>query len=199
MTGVGTRPAELVLASTSTYRRALLERLDLPFRCVAPRFDESSISPSGLTPRGLAEALARGKAESVANELPDATVIGCDQLVALEGRILGKPGSIEAAIDQLEAMTGRWHELVTSLLVVKAGRRIAHTDVTRLRMRSLRREEIERYVLRDRPLDCAGSYKLERAGIALFERIESEDQSAITGLPLIALTSILRGLGFPVP
>ena len=191
--------ANLILASTSVYRRELLARLGIPFRCVAPRFDESELSRDGKTPRAVAEALAEGKAVSIAVLEPGATVIGCDQLVALEGRILGKPGSLERAVEQLETLAGRTHELITALVVLRAGRTLRHTDVTRLRMRALTRPEIERYVKHDRPVDCAGSYKLEQQGIVLFESIESEDHSAITGLPLIRLTGLLRTLGYAVP
>ncbi|ODT96479.1 MAG: septum formation protein Maf [Planctomycetes bacterium SCN 63-9] len=189
----------LVLASTSPYRRILLERLGIPFRCVAPRFDEANFPGEGLDPRSLAEALAVGKALSVEAELPDATIIGSDQLVALEGRVFGKPGSAEKAVEQLEAMSGRSHQLVTAMVVRHQGQTIRHVDLTNLHMRALDLDAIRRYVERDRPYDCAGSYKLEAAGITLFDRIETDDQTAITGLPLIALTSILRGLGYPIP
>lgn len=190
---------ELILASTSAYRRALLERLGVPFRCVAPEFDEEAFPREGLSPRGLAEALARGKADAVAAREPAAVVIGCDQLVSLDGRILGKPGDAARALDQLGAMSGRAHELITAMVVVAPGRRFEHTDVARLTMRPLGRPTLERYVARDLPVDCAGSYKLERGGIALFERIESDDHTAITGLPLLALAGILAGLGFDAP
>jgi septum formation protein len=192
-------PVNLVLASTSAYRRTLLERLGIPFRCVAPRFDEGSPPRGGKTPREVAEALAEGKAVSIAVLEPGVTVIGCDQLVALEGEILGKPGSLERAIEQLQVLSGRTHELITALVVLRGDRTFRHTDVTRLRMRPLTRPEIERYARHDRPFDCAGSYKLEEQGIALFESIETEDQSAITGLPLIRLTTFLRTLGHAVP
>ena len=102
-------------------------------------------------------------------------------------------------MNQLRAMSGKSHELITSIAVWNGGRLIAHTDVTTLTMRRLTRGEVERYVEADSPLDCAGSYKLEARGIALFERIDSSDHSAVTGLPLIALTTILRGLGYPIP
>jgi septum formation protein len=190
---------ELVLASTSPYRRTLLERLGVPFRCVAPRFDEQSIPAAGIEPVALAEALARGKAASVVQLEPDAAIIGCDQLVSFGGQVFGKPGSADRAVDQLGAMSGRSHELITSLVVIHADREFVHTDVTRLRMRRLARSELERYVAADRPLDCAGSYKLEERGIALFDRIESADHTAITGLPLIALVGFLRELGFAIP
>lgn len=187
---------ELILASTSLYRRALMARLDIPFRCVAPRFDEGSIAHEGVEPRALAHTLARGKADSIADDEPAATVIGCDQVVSFEGRILGKPGTHGRAVDQLESMSGKSHELITALVVRRKDRVLAHTDVTRLWMRPLTRAELERYVSADRPADCAGSYKLEQRGIALFERIESADHTAITGLPLIALVTMLRELGF---
>lgn len=192
-------PPELILASTSPYRRALLERLAVPFRAVAPDFDEEAFPREGLTPRALAEALARGKAEAVAAREPAAVVIGSDQLVALDGRILGKPGDPARAADQLQAMAGRTHELITAMVVLAPGRRFEHTDVARLTMRPLDRAAIERYVARDLPVDCAGSYKLERGGVALFRRVESDDHAAITGLPLLALAEILAGLGFAIP
>ncbi len=190
---------DLVLASTSVYRRQLLARLGIPFRWVAPRFDEAALSRDGKTPRTVAETLAEGKAASIAVLERSATVIGCDQLVALEGRILGKPGSLERAIEQLQTLAGRTHELITALVVLRAEQSFRHTNVTRLHMRPLTHPEIERYVEHDRPVDCAGSYKLEQRGIVLFESIATEDQSAITGLPLIRLTSILRTLGHAVP
>jgi septum formation protein len=190
---------ELVLASTSRYRRDLLARLKLPFRCAAPEFDERSISPEGMTPVELAEALAAGKAASIAAREPAAVVIGCDQVVALEGRLFGKPQTRTRAIDQLQAMAGRTHELITAMVVLAGGRSFRHTDITRMRMRTLSTAEITRYAERDQPLDCAGSYKLEEHGIVLFESIESADHTAITGLPLIGLSTILRELGFAVP
>ena len=192
---------DLILASTSPYRRALVERLGVPFRCVAPPVDEQALKAGwgGVSPRELAERLAMAKAAGVASGEPDAAVIGGDQLVALDGSILGKPGTTEQAIAQLRSMSGRSHELITALIVLRSGRIYAHTDVTRLYLRDLTPEAISRYVEADRPLDCAGSYKLEARGIALFERIDSEDHSAITGVPLIALTTILRTIGFAIP
>jgi septum formation protein len=191
----------LVLASTSAYRRALLERLGVPFLCRAPRVDETALKrdAAGLDPRALAERLARAKAESLAGEEPGAAVVGADQLVAFEGRVFGKPGDARRAVEQLLTFAGRPHELITALAVWSDGQVVEHTDVTTLWMRPLTRPEAERYVARDRPFDCAGSYKLEEGGIALFERIESRDHTAVTGLPLVALTTILRDLGFPIP
>ena len=193
--------SELILASTSPYRRMLLERLGLPFRCVSPECDEAAIRAeiSARNAVGIAEELAIRKATSPTVARLGGTAIGGDQLVSLEGRLFGKPGSVERAIEQLEAMSGRTHELITAMVVVRGDRMFRHTDITRLRMRPLSRDSIARYVGADRSLDCAGSYKLESRGIALFDRIESEDHTAITGLPMIALTSILRDLGYPIP
>jgi septum formation protein len=192
---------DLVLASTSPYRRSLLERLGLPFRCRPPLCDERALQreSAGLEPRPLAEALAFAKASSLVGDEPGSTIIGCDQLVSFEGRVFGKPLTPERAIEQLLGMSGQAHELITALVVIRTTETFRHTDVTRLRMRPLTRDAIERYVAADRPFDCAGSYKLESRGIVLFDRIDSEDHSAITGLPLIAVVTILRELGFAIP
>ncbi|WP_205679137.1 Maf family protein [Aquisphaera insulae] len=198
-TRAGASPADLVLASTSPYRRELLARLGIPFRCVPPPFDESAFPREGLAPRALAERLAEEKARSVAAIEPDAVVIGSDQLVAIDGEVLGKPGTPDRAIDQLARLSGRTHELLTAVVVTSAGGVERYLDRTRMTMRALDRAAIERYVAADRPLDCAGSYRLEDRGIALFEAIEGEDYTAIVGLPLIRLVTTLRGLGFLVP
>jgi septum formation protein len=198
----GKRLPELVLASTSRYRRQLLERLGIPFRCVGPDCDESALQSTmmGFAPRRIAEELAEAKARSVAAAERVATIIACDQLVSFDGQIFGKPGTVDRAIEQLTAMSGRTHELITAVVVVSGSSElIRHTDVTRLSMRVLSRETIERYVALDRPLDCAGSYKLECHGVTLFDRIDTADHTAITGLPLIAITGILLGLGYPIP
>jgi septum formation protein len=192
---------ELVLASTSVYRRVLLERLGVPFRCRAPLCDESVLKAQGdeSNPRKLAESLARAKAESLISAEPGAAIVGCDQVVSFGGAVFGKPSTACRAADQLMAMVGRSHELITALAVIGGGRTYQHTDVTTLWLRPLTRDAIERYIAADQPLDCAGSYKLESLGIALFEKIESSDHTAITGLPLIALVSILRELGYAIP
>jgi septum formation protein len=190
---------DLVLASTSRYRRELLGRLGVPFRWRAPGVDEEAFKRGGTPPRELAAELALAKATRVADEEPGATVIAGDQVVALRGQMLGKPGSREGAIEQLLQMAGETHELYTAMAVAHEGRVYPHMDVATLRMRALSRGEIERYVDADEPFDCAGAYKLEARGIVLFERIVTEDHAAITGLPLIALTSILRGIGVTLP
>jgi septum formation protein len=193
-------PRDLVLASTSPYRRALLERLSIPFRSKAPTCDESALKAEELHPIRLAERLAHAKAASLAaGEAAGATVIGCDQLLFFDGRVFGKPGTVEAAVEQLLSLSGHQHDLITALVVLSGSRTFRHTDVTKLSMRALSRTSIARYVDAERPLDCAGSYKIESRGITLFDRIDSEDQTAIIGLPLIALVAILSELGFEIP
>ena len=191
--------SELILASTSPYRRELLARLAVPFRCVAPPIDEEAYKRSDLSPPALAEYLAEVKARSVAELEPTAIVIGCDQLATCAGRILGKPGSVAGANAQLAALAGKEHALITALVVLCGEQIERHTDIATLRMRSLTAAEIAGYVSLDAPHDCAGSYKLECHGITLFESIRSGDHSAITGLPLIALTTILRRYGKQIP
>ena len=192
--------AGIVLASTSPYRKALMERLGIPFRCRPPRVDEERFKNPATSPGDLAAFLARIKGESLLDSEPaSAIVIGGDQLLAIDGQTLGKGGTRKGAIEQLERLSGRTHELLTALAVWHQGRAIESLDVTALTMRRLSLTEIERYVDADEPWDCAGSYKIECRGITLFERIKSQDQTAITGMPLIALTTILRGLGVAVP
>lgn len=196
-------PSTLILASTSRYRRALLERLGLPFTALAPACDEDALKDPRLAPQALAEFLAEAKAASIAVQQPTAVVIGSDQLAAVEvddrWTILGKPGTAAKAVDQLALLSGRTHVLITAMVVARGAERWRHTDVTRLTMRQLDRAALERYVAADQPLDCAGAYKLECRGVALFTAIDSADASAITGLPLLALTRILAELGYAIP
>lgn len=193
-------PPPLILASTSRYRRELLGRLGLPFACIAPEVDEDEVkNEAGLSPRQIAERLAERKAAAVAARHPEAVVIGSDQLGHLDGALLGKPGSAEAAAGQLATLAGRTHELVTAVCVLAAGARHAHTDIARLTMRLLSRAAIARYVAADEPADCAGGYKLERRGIALFSAIDCADHTAITGLPLLWTANCLAGLGYDLP
>lgn len=187
---------KLILASTSTYRRALLERLGIPFDCVAPGVDETPFKSKGLAPEALAQCLAREKAQAVFARFPQALVIGGDQVAEVDGTILGKPGSLERAQAQLERMQGKPHRLLTALHLLGPGFDRPHLDVTTLHMRPLSGSEIQQYLLRDKPLDCAGSYKLEESGIKLFSKIETEDANAIVGVPLIWLQTALLEAGF---
>jgi len=192
------RPA-LVLASTSTYRRALLGRLGVDFECVSPGADETPLA--GESPLDLARRLARLKAESVASCRPDSVTVGSDQ-VALRGeQVLGKPGTVERCIAQLRESSSREVIFLTAVHVISP--RMAtiesHVDRTLVKFRKLEGREIERYVSADSPLDCAGGFKAESLGISLFERIESDDPTGLTGLPLIWLCGALRRAGIPVP
>jgi len=189
----------LILASTSRYRRELLGRLRLPFECASPQVDETALRDE--PPRELAARLARLKAEAVAAAHPGAVVIGSDQVAVRGSEALGKPGSVERCVQQLLQSSGREVEFLTAVFVLDAagGRSEATIDRTVVRFRSLARPEIERYVAADSPLDCAGGFKAESLGIALFDRIESADPTGLTGLPLIWLCGALRRAGIPVP
>ena len=191
--GLSMSQKQLILASTSKYRRELLQRLAIPFESQAPLFDEEKEKGLNLTPRALAEHLALKKAESLAKD--GFVVIGGDQLVSFEGRILGKSHTPEKAVEQLLSMQGKTHELVTAICVFDGMKTIPYTDITRLTMRSLTRAQAEHYVSLDNPIDCAGSYKIEKHGIMLFDKIDSQDFTAITGLPLMELRKILERCG----
>ena len=189
----------LILASSSRYRRALLERLGLPFDCVAPAADETRLP--GEPAAEMAARLARVKAEAVAARYPEAIVVGSDQ-VALRGTdVLGKPGTVERAREQLRASSGREVVFLTAVHVIDgmAGRAESHVDRTVVKFRELSDAEIDRYIERDQPLDCAGGFKAESLGIALFDRIESIDPTGLTGLPLSWLCGALRRARVQVP
>lgn len=196
-----TSTKDLILASTSAYRKAQLEQLGLKFTAAKPTFDEDAFKQTPgtpvLEPRVLAETLAFRKAQSLAR--PGAVVIGGDQLVSHRGNVLGKPHTRENAIEQLLSMQGSTHELVTAVCVFVDETSRAFVDITKLTMKPLARDQISRYVDLDQPLDCAGAYKIEKHGLMLFEKIDGPDFSAIQGLPLLALSRILTELGFSIP
>jgi septum formation protein len=185
----------LVLASTSRYRRELLQRLGLAFEVADPRVDEAA--RPGEAPAALARRLAIAKATAVAQRRPDAVVIGSDQVCAIDDAVLGKPGDAASAEAQLRRLSGRGARFFTAVCVATAGatRHADEVDVTEVVFRELDAGTIARYVARDRPLDCAGSFRCEGLGIALFEAIRSEDPSALVGLPLIPTARLLRGFG----
>ena len=189
----------LILASGSSYRASLLGRLALPFSACAADVDETP--ERNEHPAALAMRLATEKAHCVADSHPKAVVIGSDQVAELGGMALGKPGSRGAAIEQLQQSSGRIVVFHTAVCVIDPQGGGSHqvTDTTRVHFRSLQEDEIARYVATEQPLDCAGSFKCEGLGICLFERIESNDPSALIGLPLIALSRILRQCGFALP
>jgi septum formation protein len=185
----------LILASTSAYRRALLERLSLPFEAAAPAVDETPLA--GESPDQLSARLALAKARAVAAKHPGAVVIGSDQVATTpDGRILGKPGTVERAVEQLQAASGRAVVFLTAVAVVHPdGSCDTHTDRTVAVFRSLSEAEIRRYVDLDRPLDCAGSFRSEALGAALLERVENLDPTGLIGLPLVWLANALRRAG----
>jgi septum formation protein len=185
-------PRPLWLASTSRYRRALLARLGVEFQVAAPAVAETRLS--GEAPAELARRLALAKARAVAEQHPDALVIGSDQVCALGDQVLGKPGDAAAARAQLTAQSGRvvtFHTAV-ALVGIAAGCWRQHVDATRCTFRVLEAAEIATYVAAEAPLDCAGSFKVEGLGIALFERVDSADPTALVGLPLIWVAQALR-------
>ena len=191
--------ADLVLASSSPYRKQLLERFALPFECVAPTVDEGAVKKDTPSPIALARALAKAKAAAVAATKKQAVVIGSDQVVALGEEIFGKPGTAEAAQAQLQKLQGQEHILITAVSVHHGKDVEEFVDVTTMRMRALDKKTIARYVERDEPLDCSGAYRIEKSGIALFDKIQGEDHTAIMGLPLLKLAAVLRAHGFQVP
>lgn len=193
-----TLPYPLILASTSKYRGELLNQLGWPFKAVSPGVDEDKIKDQGHTPQELALLLSRFKAEAVFAKYPDSCVIGSDQVCSLNDIIFGKPHTVEGAIEQLAQMQGKNHQLLTAVTVISPKGIESFINITTLSMRSLTFPEIHSYVTQDMPLDCAGSYKLEAAGIKLFREIEMKDHTAIIGLPLIELTSVLLKLGYPL-
>ncbi len=188
------RPA-LILASTSRYRRELLERLRLPFSVAAPEVDESPLP--GEVPRATAARLALAKARTVAAKHPDAVVIGSDQVAELDGAPIGKPGSHARAVAQLRAMSGRTVLFHTAVAVVRLSSRYSAEAVAAVtvQVRQLDAAEIEHYLLTEQPYDCAGSAKSETLGIALLESIDSDDPTALVGLPLIRTCALLRAAG----
>ena len=191
--------AALILASTSRYRSELLSRLAVPFETRAPGVSEAH--RPGESPADRAVRLALEKARAGAESCPEAAVIGADQVAACGDRLLDKPGDPARAREQLEALSGRTALFYSACALLGGARKIhlAHVDTTTVVFRKLSAAEIERYVERERPFDCAGGFRAESLGISLFECIESRDPTALIGLPLIWLASALRAAGFQLP
>ena len=190
--------SQLILASSSPYRRTLLERLGLPFEALSPNIDETP--HPGEAAKALVLRLATAKAAKIAEARPNATIIASDQAAVADspegGAILGKPRHSAGAIAQLSRLSGRRARFLTSLCVREPnGSQQLETEVTQVHFRRLDNDEIARYVARDAPLDCAGSFRSEGLGIALFKRIEGDDPNALIGLPLIRLCRMLRQAG----
>jgi len=189
----------LILASTSVYRKELLKRFRIPFTTHKPEVDETPLP--GESPAWLAERLALLKAQAVAEQFPDDFVIGSDQVVDLDGQILGKPGNYERALHQLQMMSGKTVIFQTAVALVHATGHFVQVQRTEVKVqfRTLTHAEIDRYLHTEEPYDCAGSAKSEGLGITLLEAIHNDDPTALIGLPLIATASLLRTAGFQLP
>ncbi len=190
---------QLILGSTSPFRKALLEKLGIPFLTDAPQTDESR--HDGESPAELVRRLAEAKARDVGRRYPDALVIGSDQVACVDGDILGKPGNRENAIAQLSAASGKAVTFYTGLCLFNSGTGQARAAVEpfTVQFRDLTREQIERYVDREQPFNCAGSFKSEGFGITLFSALEGRDPNALVGLPLILLVEMLSEQGVALP
>jgi septum formation protein len=184
----------LILASTSRFRRALLDRLGLPYQARAPQFEENP--PEGMQPREIARSFAEGKARSIDAE-PDTWIIGCDQVPELDGRILRKTENIEECRAQLYELSGKTHALHTAVVLWSPSTRqlLSETVTVQLTMRALERSFIDRYLQLDQPIGSAGGYFFEGRGIGLFDDVRGGDDSAIVGLPLLSLCRLLRHAG----
>ncbi|ANO51145.1 Maf family protein [Woeseia oceani] len=187
--------APIILASTSRYRRGLLDRFLNEYEVVAPGVDEHAVSADD--PHTLATSLARSKAEAVSSQYRDAVIIGADQVAVLDSAIIGKPGSHAKAVEQLMAASGKTLKFLTAVCVLDphGRKRYEHIDETTVRFRKFDRRQAEVYLHHDEPYDCAGSFKVEGAGFVLFRSVSTEDPTALIGLPMIWLAATLRELG----
>jgi septum formation protein len=190
---------QIVLASTSPFRRELLSRLCIPFEIVSPAVDEAPFP--GETPEVMVQRLSEAKARAGAAQFPRALVIGSDQVAVLDDEVLGKPGDHERARTQLQKLSGRTVSFLTGLCLYNAASGIAETRLVpfRVRFRTLDEARIERYLQREQPYNCAGSFKSEGLGITLFKAMEGDDPTSLIGLPLITLTSLLAKAGVVLP
>jgi septum formation protein len=190
---------DILLASSSPYRRGLLDRFLAEFEAVSPDVDESN--PGGLEPAELARHLARAKAEAVSASSRNALIIGADQLAVLDGQVLGKPGNHQKAVEQLLAASGKSVRFLTAVCMLDpvTRKRYEHTDETIVHFREFDRRLAEAYLRLDEPYDCAGSFKLEGAGFLLFESVKTDDPTALVGLPMIWISDRLLELGYLLP
>ncbi|MBC7465296.1 MAG: septum formation protein Maf [Bdellovibrio sp.] len=188
----------LILASTSVYRAELLQKTGIAFTAKKPIFDEDAVKGELLklnkSPIELAESLSQGKAHSF--DSMGKTIIAGDQLVNFDGVVLGKSGHFENAFKQLKSMNGKTHELITAVTILSDDKKFHINHITTLTMKNLSDFEIENYLKKDVPYDCAGSYKIEKSGLILFEDIKTDDFSAIQGLPMIWISKKLKELGY---
>lgn len=184
--------AEIVLASQSPYRKKQMQDFGLVFETFAPHIDEEALQRKISNPVKLAQELARQKALRGQLEFPNKIIIGSDQLVALDRQILGKPGTKEAARAQLRKMSGKTHKLITAVSVLRGHKECSDVVIAKIKIRKLTENEISVYVDRDKPLDCAGSYRFEAGAYGLIEKMDVEDPSSLMGLPMIKLGQLLR-------
>jgi len=191
--------ATLILASTSAYRRALLQRLGIVFETCAPVAEERRLAAESAP--AMARRLAEDKARSIADRYPHGLIIGSDQTVAADGEIIGKPGNAVTARRQLTAASGKWRTFHTAVCLLHAETDRMRCEIIdyRVKFRDLSAAEIDRYLQVEQPYDCAASMKSEGLGIALLETMEGSDPTSLVGLPLIALSGMLRAEGVPVP
>jgi len=189
---------KLILASSSPFRRELLSRLGLKFDPVSPQVNETSLPDE--TPEQIARRLAQSKARSVAADYPNALIIGSDQVAVIGDRIIGKPGNHEQAVDQLTRASGQTMKFYTAVCVLNSATSHMQLDVIpfSVKFRRLDKKTIENYLLREKPYDCAGSFKSEGLGIALFENMSGDDPTALIGLPLIRLIHMLEQEGMTI-
>ncbi len=191
--------ASIVLASSSSYRRGLLDRFLDDYETVSPNVDETDDGTESA--ENFAARLAREKAEAVSSAHRDALIIGADQIAVLDGQVLGKPGEHQKAVEQLLAASGKALQVLTAVCVLDpVGRtRHEHIDRTTVRFRQFDLRLAETYIRHDEPYDCAGSFKIEGAGFVLFESVQTDDPTALIGLPMIWLAATLRQLGYLLP
>ncbi|MGD8546445.1 MAG: nucleoside triphosphate pyrophosphatase [Thiohalophilus sp.] len=189
---------QLVLASTSPFRKAILEKLGIPFETASPSVDETPLPDE--TAAGLVQRLSEAKARAVATQFPDALIIGSDQVAVIDDQILGKPGTHDKAIEQLRNASGKTVTFLTGLCLYNSASGQSQSEVIpfRVHFRNLNESQIENYLRREQPYNCAGSFKSEGLGIALFEKLEGDDPNTLIGLPLINLIRMLEKEGSQV-
>lgn len=187
---------KLILASGSKYRAQLLKKTNIDFSQISPSTNEDLFKERINDPIELAKTLAMEKCLDIFNQYPDHFCIGSDQLGHFENLILGKPHTKEKALEQLSMLNGKEHSLITAVHIKGPNFESSFVDITKLKMRIFNQDQLAKYIELDNPLDCAGSYKLEENGITLFEKIDTCDHTAITGLPLLKLTNLLIEAGF---
>lgn len=190
---------EIILASTSIYRKQQLERLNISFSTASPEVNEDLLKAKELPHRDLSVELSLLKARDISRKHPNAVVIGGDQVASFDGSILSKPKCKDKAFQQLQSLSGKKHQLITSLAIIIGEQEYVHTSIATMQMRELSDEQIRRYIDIDEPLHSCGSYRLEALGISLFESIDCDDYTSIIGIPLMWTAKTLNMLGVAIP